>query len=86
MKIATLGGDGTGPEVNAEAIKVLKAVFRWAHDKGYVLANPAASSAARLMRNPDESFSRLLPIRLLVPDRLRLALNAMTLLLIRMSR
>jgi len=26
LKIATLGGDGTGPEVNAEAIKVLKAV------------------------------------------------------------
>lgn len=26
LKIAALGGDGTGPEVNAEAIKVLKAV------------------------------------------------------------
>ncbi|MDR2439210.1 MAG: hypothetical protein LBE12_07570, partial [Planctomycetaceae bacterium] len=26
LKIAVLGGDGTGPEVVAEAVKVLKAV------------------------------------------------------------
>jgi hypothetical protein len=28
MKIAVLGGDGTGPEVTAEAVKVLKAVAK----------------------------------------------------------
>src|SRR3712207_6331801 len=45
------------------------------------MARPAASSAARLMRKPLESFSSDLPIWLSVTDRLRYALNAAMLVL-----
>ena len=55
----------------------------WAR-RFWEMTRPAASSAARLMRNPEESFSRLLPIEVFVLDRLRQALKAATLLLIRM--
>src|SRR3954470_10972802 len=47
------------------------------------MARPAASSAARLMRKPEESFSRDLLIWPSVTDRLRYALSAAMLLLTR---
>src|SRR6476620_6923516 len=47
------------------------------------IARPAASSAARLMRKPEESFSSDLLIWPSVTDRLRYALSAATLLLTR---
>ncbi len=40
------------------------------------MLRPAASSAARLMRKPEESFSRLLDIWLSVAERLRYAFIA----------
>ena len=42
------------------------------------ITSPAASSAARLMRKPDDSFSKLLPSCRFVPARLREALFAIT--------
>src|SRR5215213_9713355 len=47
------------------------------------MASPAASSAARLMRKPEDSFSRDLLIWPSVTDRLRYALSAAMLLLTR---
>src|SRR5512132_2391839 len=47
------------------------------------IASPAASSAARLMRKPEESFSSDLLIWPSVTDRLRYALSAAMLLLTR---
>src|SRR3954453_5188646 len=47
------------------------------------MARPAASSAARLIRRPDESFSMLFDCAYCVACRLRCALNASMLLLTR---
>src|SRR3954451_25172326 len=47
------------------------------------MASPAASSAARLMRSPDDSFSMLLLIVSCVPSSWRCALNASILVLMR---
>jgi hypothetical protein len=46
------------------------------------IASPAASSAARLMREPDESFSNVEPRRLLVISKFRCALSAAWLVMI----
>jgi hypothetical protein len=48
-----------------------------------LMARPAASSAARLMRRPDESFSTDLPKAMAVIPRFRWALRASMLVLIR---
>ena len=42
----------------------------WAR-RPWLMTSPAASSAARLIRKPDDSFSRLLAIEAFVDDRLR---------------
>jgi hypothetical protein len=47
------------------------------------MARPAASSAARLIRNPDDSFSNDFDIIESVALRLRYAFSAATLVLIR---
>ena len=47
------------------------------------MARPAASSAARLMRRPEESFSMAFDMLISVPTSCRWALNASTLVLMR---
>ena len=68
-------------EMPSCALRLACAVPRiWARMPSEI-ARPAASSAARLMRRPEESFSIDFDIPTEVADRLRWALNASTLVL-----
>ena len=70
MKIAVIGGDGTGPEVAAEGVKVLKAVakhdgfkFELTNSTGAASATSRPAKPARRRARPTPQVRRHAPRR-----------------------